>query len=108
MVRLGVTGLDHDALPPSSADTAHRFAYLRHNHRIGSWPPCPLTVVESWLEARAGIEPAHGPFLVHVLDAVVYPDLPEWLIVGCAVLVCVTVLWVYLRRYHRRTACGEW
>ena len=38
------------------------------------WPPCPLTVVENWLEARAGIEPARGPFLVHVLDAIVYPD----------------------------------
>jgi len=72
------------------------------------WPPCPLTVVETWLEARAGIEPAHGPFLVHLLDVIVYPDLPEWLVVGCAVLVCVGVLSVYLRRYHRRTACGQW
>ena len=72
------------------------------------WPPCPLTVAEMWLEARAGIEPARGPFLVRVLDAVVYPDLPEWLVVGSAVLVCVAILWVYLRRYHRRTACGQW
>ena len=72
------------------------------------WPPCPLTVAESWLEARAGIEPANGPFLVHVLDAVVYPDLPEWLVVGCAALVCVAILWVYLRRYFRRTSRGEW
>ena len=72
------------------------------------WPPCPLTVAETWLEARAGIEPAHGPFLVRVLDAVVYPDLPEWLVVGCAVLVCVAILWVYLRRYLRRTASGQW
>jgi Protein of Unknown function (DUF2784) len=72
------------------------------------WPPCPLTVAESWLEARAGIEPAHGPFLVRVLDAVVYPDVPEWLVVGCAVLVCAAILWVYLRRYLRRTAFGQW
>ena len=72
------------------------------------WPPCPLTVAETWLEARAGIEPAHGPFLVRVLDATVYPDLPEWLVVGCAVLVCVTILWVYLRRYRGRTADVEW
>jgi Protein of Unknown function (DUF2784) len=72
------------------------------------WPPCPLTVAETWLEARAGIEPVHGPFLVHVLDAVVYPDLPEWLVVGCAVLVCVGILSVYLWRYRRRTANGEW
>jgi hypothetical protein len=72
------------------------------------WPPCPLTVAETWLEARAGIEPAHGPFLVHVLDAVVYPDLPEWLVVGCAVLVCMGILSAYLRRYRRRKADGEW
>ena len=72
------------------------------------WPPCPLTVAETWLEARAGIEPAQGPFLVRVLDAIVYPDLPEWLVVGCAVVVCVAILWVYLRRYQRRTADGPW
>jgi Protein of Unknown function (DUF2784) len=72
------------------------------------WPPCPLTEAESWLEARAGIEPAHGPFLMHVIDAVVYPDLPEWLVVGSAVLVCVAISGVYLRRYLRRTAGGQW
>jgi uncharacterized protein DUF2784 len=72
------------------------------------WPPCPLTVAEMWLEARAGIEPAHGPFLVRVLDAIVYPDLPEWLVVGCAALVCLTVLSVYVRRYLRRTEDGQW
>jgi len=37
------------------------------------WPPCPLTVAETWLEACAGIELAHGPFLVHVLDALYIP-----------------------------------
>ena len=72
------------------------------------WPPCPLTWVETWLEARAGIEPAHGPFLVRVLDAVVYPDLPEWLVVGGAVIVCVAILCVYLRRYLWRGVDGRW
>jgi len=72
------------------------------------WPPCPLTVAETWLEARAGIEPAHEPFLVRILDAVVYPDLPEWLVVGCAALVCVAILGVYLRRYLRRDSAGRW
>jgi hypothetical protein len=72
------------------------------------WLPCPLTVAEAWLEARAGIEPAHGPFLVRVLDAAVYPDLPVWLVAGCAVLVCMAILLVYLRRYHRRTGSGQW
>jgi len=68
----------------------------------------PLTVAETWLEARAGIAPAHGPFLVRVLDAVVYPNLPEWFVVGSAVLVCVAILCVYLRRCHGRIADGQW
>jgi Protein of Unknown function (DUF2784) len=72
------------------------------------WPPCPLTVAETWLEARAGIEPAHGPFLVRVLDAIVYPDLPEWLVVVGAVLACVGILAVYVRRYIRRKANSQW
>ena len=72
------------------------------------WLPCPLTTAETWLEARAGIELANGPFLVRVLDAVVYPDLPEWLVVHGAVVVCVAILGVYLRRYIRRDASGQW
>jgi hypothetical protein len=72
------------------------------------WPPCPLTVAETWLESRAGIEPTNRPFLVRILDAVVYPDLPEWLVVGCAVLVCVAILGVYLRRYLHRDTSGQW
>jgi hypothetical protein len=35
--------------------------------------PCPLTLLENWLEARAGIEPYHGGFLLHYLDKLVYP-----------------------------------
>lgn len=72
------------------------------------WLPCPLTVAETWLGTRAGIEPAHGPFLVRVLDALVYPDLPEWLVVGGAVVVCVGILCVYLHRYRRRVLDGQW
>ena len=72
------------------------------------WILCPLTMAEMWLEARAGMEPTHGPFLVRVLDAVVYPDLPEWLVIGVAVVVCAGILCVYLRRYFRRAANGRW
>jgi hypothetical protein len=70
--------------------------------------PCPLTLTETWLETQAGIEPARGPFLVRILDALVYPDVPEWLVVGGAALVCVGILAVYLRRYLRRDASGRW
>ena len=65
-------------------------------------------MAETWLEARAGIEPARGPFLARVLDAVVYPDLPDWAVVGCAVLFCTVILFVYLHRYLHRTATGQW
>jgi len=37
----------------------------------------------------------------------VYPDLPQCFVVGCAVLVCVVLRSVDLRRYHRRTADGH-
>jgi hypothetical protein len=72
------------------------------------WPPCPLTVAEAWFENRADIEPARGPFLLRILDAVVYPNLPEWLVVGGAVLVCVIILSVYLRRYLHRAPRAQW
>jgi hypothetical protein len=72
------------------------------------WPPCPLTVAETQLEARAGVETAHGPFLVHVHDAIVYPDLPEWLVVRVAVTVSLAILGIYLMRYLRRRASGMW
>ena len=72
------------------------------------WPPCPLTVAETWLETRTGIEPARGPFLLRLLDAIVYPNLPAWVVVGGAVFVCAGILTVYVRRYLRRSASGGW
>lgn len=65
------------------------------------WPPCPLTVAEVWLEERAGLDPARGPFLLRLLDAIVYPDLSGWVVVGSAVAVCLMILVVYLRRFAR-------
>ena len=108
-MRLGVAGQGHNAGPDLYPQTLH-IASLVYAIVIElvPWPQCPLTLAETWLEARAGIKPAHGPFLVRVLDAVVYPNLPEWFVVGCAVLVCVAVLGVYLGRYRRRTADGRW
>lgn len=70
------------------------------------WPPCPLTLLEGWLEARAGITPYQGSFLVHYLEAIVYPDVPvSWLVAG-AVVVCVFNLGVYAVRYRHRTDVG--
>ena len=70
------------------------------------WPPCPLTVLEQWLEGRAGIDPYRGPFLLHYLDAAVYPDIPVMALIVCAVAVCVFNLAVYIVRYRRRQTAG--
>jgi len=39
---------------------------------------CPLTWAENWLETRAGITPYRGGFLLHYLDALVYPNIFAW------------------------------
>lgn len=48
--------------------------------------PCPLTVVENWLETKAGVKPYQGGFLLHYLDTV------------AGVLVCVVNLAFYGRQ----------
>lgn len=72
------------------------------------WPPCPLTIAEQGLEARGGIRPYHEPFLVHYLEALVYPNVPQRLLIGCAVAVCALNLVVYLVRFRRRHLAGSW
>src|SRR5260370_5315129 len=37
--------------------------------------PCPLTLLEDWLERTAVIEPYQGRFLHHYLDKFVYPSI---------------------------------
>jgi hypothetical protein len=36
---------------------------------------CPLTALEGWLDVRGEVSVYRGPFLLHYLDAVVYPDI---------------------------------
>jgi len=66
----------------------------------GPWP-CPLTLLEQWLETRAGMPSYSGSFLVHYLDAIVYPNVPVSLIVGFAIAVCGANLLVYAFRLAR-------
>jgi hypothetical protein len=61
---------------------------------LTDWP-CPLTLVENWLEAKAGIEPYQGGFLLHYLDRLVYPDVSVVLLVTVGVLVCTVNLAIY-------------
>src|SRR5215469_13457234 len=51
---------------------------------LGPWP-CPLTLAENFFEVRAGITPYQGPFLLHYLDAIVYPNLSATLLTVCSV-----------------------
>ncbi len=59
--------------------------------------PCPLTLLENWLEAR-GIEPYQGGFLLHYLDKLVYPDISATVLTVAGVLVCVLNLAIYGRQ----------
>lgn len=68
---------------------------------IAPWP-CPLTLLEQHLEALAGTTPYRGPFLLHYLDAVVYPDVPGDLLIAFAVAVGGVNLYLHLSRPRRR------
>ena len=47
-----------------------------------------------------------GPFFLHYLDAVVYPDIPPNLLIAGAVAVYILNLWIYARRLHARHSLG--
>lgn len=59
--------------------------------------PCPLTLLENWLEAKAGVQPYQGGFLLHYLDRLVYPDISATVLTLAGVLVCVLNLALYGR-----------
>jgi hypothetical protein len=61
--------------------------------------PCPLTVLENWLEQRAGVEPYSGGYLLHYLDKVVYPDIPAVALTISAVIVGAANLAYYVRLF---------
>ncbi|MGA7158562.1 MAG: DUF2784 domain-containing protein [Acidobacteriaceae bacterium] len=62
---------------------------------------CPLTLAEQALEARAGLHPFAGSFLLHTLDAIVYPNVSLTLLISCAVAVCALNLGIYAWRLYK-------
>ncbi len=60
--------------------------------------PCPLTLLENWLEGRAGVQPYQGGFLLHYLDRLVYPNISDSVLTAAAVVVCVLNLGFYARQ----------
>ncbi len=61
---------------------------------VGPWP-CPLTMAEVYFETRAGVAAYQGSFLLHYLDAVLYPNFPGWVVASAGVAVCAANLGVY-------------
>ena len=66
----------------------------------GPWP-CPLTLAEQYFEIRAGLAAYHGSFLLHTLDAIVYPNVPAWVVTVIGVAVCVLNLGIYAGRFRQ-------
>ena len=67
---------------------------------------CPLTVAETRFEELAGIKPYHEPFLVHYLEALIYPNISPALLAWSASAVCVSILGIYGLRFRRRRTAG--
>ncbi|MFZ0303946.1 MAG: DUF2784 domain-containing protein [Terracidiphilus sp.] len=67
----------------------------------GPWP-CPLTLAEQYFESRAGWSAYHGSFLLHYLDAIVYPNLPGWVVTVAGVAICGLNLGIYGWRLRNR------
>jgi Protein of Unknown function (DUF2784) len=63
--------------------------------------PCPLTLLENWLEQTAGVESYHGGLLLHYMDKLVYPDISATALTVAGVLVCAFNLAIYDRQAWR-------
>jgi hypothetical protein len=59
-------------------------------------------VLENWFEAKAGVQPYQGGFLLHYLDKLVYPDISATVLTVAGVFVCVLNLALYARAMARR------
>jgi hypothetical protein len=66
---------------------------------LGPWP-CPLTLAEEHFESAAGMAAYQGGFVLHYLDAIVYPNLPGWLVGGLGAAVCAINLGIYGWRWR--------
>ena len=68
--------------------------------------PCPLTYAENFFLRRSGRQPYAESFLIHYLEAVIYPDIPQWLITLVGVTLCVAIFAIYALRFRRRHPTG--
>jgi hypothetical protein len=68
--------------------------------------PCPLTLLENWLEVRGGAQPYQGGFLLHYLDATVYPNISGTVLTVAGVVVCAANLGFYGWKLWKRKTTG--
>lgn len=64
---------------------------------VGPWP-CPLTMLENFLEARGHVRVAGANFILHEVRALIYPNAPYWLVTTAGVTACSIILAIYARR----------
>src|ERR1700745_1118707 len=63
--------------------------------------PCPLTLLENWLEANGGVQPDPGGFRLPSMDKLVYPDISATTLTVAGVIVCAFNLVLYGRQVSR-------
>ncbi|HEX4155536.1 MAG TPA: DUF2784 domain-containing protein [Acidobacteriaceae bacterium] len=60
--------------------------------------PCPLTQLQMYFEQRAGVPVIQGSYLLHCINALIYPNVPYWVIAVCGSAVCGVNLAIYAWR----------
>ena len=58
---------------------------------------CPLTLLEQWLRRLGGNPSYEQSFLAHYLDALIYWDVPQWVLISGAIAVVLANVAIYYR-----------
>lgn len=67
---------------------------------------CPLTILESWLRARAG-QPAYSvSFVAHWVQQILFYEAPLWVFAIVYTVFALAVVWAWRRYPPHRTGCG--
>jgi hypothetical protein len=72
---------------------------------VSPWPR-PLTTLEQHLQNEVGITTYTQPCMVHYLDKLAYPDIPDAVLALVAVSVRLFNLGIYVIRYRRSRRCS--
>ena len=77
---------------------------------VGPWP-CPLTMLEDYFAAHAAAHGVQGNFILHWVQALIYPNAPYWLVTTAGVTACSVSLAIYAWRawvwWSKRTTASN-